>query len=460
MFKKLFGNRNFYKSVIALTLPIMIQNGITNLVNMLDNVMVGQTGTAEMTGVAIANQLIFVFNLCVFGAVSGAGIFGAQFFGSGNHTGVRHTFRFKIIMCAVLSAAGIAVFLLAGPALINLYLKGEGNRADAAASLGFAERYLHIMLIGLFPWSILQCYAGTLREGGKAIPPMVAGAVAVLVNLVLNYILIFGHFGAPRLGVIGAAVATVISRFVELAIIVIYTFVTRTSNRFIVGAFRSLYVPADLIRKILVKGMPLMANETMWSMGIATLNQCYSRRGLDVVAANNICQTFWNVFSVCFMAVGVSIGIMLGQQLGADDCEKAKATSYKLITFSVLVSLVMGAVMFIAADFVPFIYRTEDSIRHLATSLMCICAVAMPIDAFANATYFTLRSGGKVFTTFLFDSGFVWCVSIPVVLVLTEFTSLPILPIFAVAQFINIVKCVVGFALVRKGSWAQNIVAT
>ncbi len=458
MLKKFIGNREFYKRVIALSLPIMIQNGITNFVNMLDNVMVGQVGTVQMTGVAIANQLIFVFNLCVFGALSGAGIFGAQFFGNGDHKGVRYTFRFKLVTAVVLSIIGVVIFLSAGEPLISLYLRGEGAASDAAASLEYSKRYLHIMLIGICPWALSQAYASTLRETGKSLPPMIAGVVAVLVNLALNYVLIFGHFGAPALGVEGAAIATVISRFCELLFIAVYTAFTKKQNKFIVGAFKSLFVPLYLVKNIFVKGIPLMLNETLWASGFATLNQCYSERGLSVVAANNISQTFWNVFSVAFLAIGVSIGIILGQMLGAGETEKAREYSYKLIFFTTAVSVVFGVVYFFAAKFIPQIYNTDEEIRILATRLMQICAIAMPIDAFAHAAYFTLRSGGRVFITFLFDSGFVWAVSVPVIMLLTKLTALPILYIFTISQLLNIIKCVLGIVFVKRGIWIRRIV--
>ena len=458
MFKKLIGTKTFYKSIIALMLPIMIQNGIMQFVNMLDNIMVGRLGTAEMSGVAVANQLIFVFNLCIFGAVSGAGIFGAQFAGKKDNEGIRHTFRFKVIFCTIIAILGIVLFWFLGDPLINTYLKGDGSIEDAALTLKFAREYLNIMLIGLIPASIVQAYASTLREIGRPKVPMYAGIVAVVVNLCLNYVLIFGHFGAPELGVEGAAIATVISRFVELSFVAIWTRSHSADNPFIMGAYRSFYVPMSLIKQIARKGVPLLLNETAWAFGMAVLNQRYSVRGLDVVAANNIATTFFNVFSVAFIATGAAIGIMLGQILGAGKTKEAYETSEKLITFSVLVSLVFGAIYFVCASFIPYIYETTDEVRHLATGLMQISAVAMPIDAFANATYFTLRSGGKAFITFLFDSGFVWAVMVPVVYVLSEFTMLPILPLYMIGLGLPIFKCLLGFIFVKNGSWAKNIV--
>ena len=217
------NNKHFNRRILAVALPMMIQNGITNFVQMLDNVMVGQVGTIPMSGVAIVNQLMFVFNLCIFGAASGAGIFTAQFQGREDHEGIRHTFRFKILVGLLLSALGAGVFLTFGRELIGLYLTGEGTPADAAATMDYGLRYLKVMLFGLIPFALSNAYSGTLRETGQTRVPMAAGIAAVLVNLVGNYVLIFGHFGAPALGVVGAAAATVISRYVELAIVALWT---------------------------------------------------------------------------------------------------------------------------------------------------------------------------------------------------------------------------------------------
>ena len=458
MLRKFVGDRAFYRKVMALALPIMIQNGITNFVNMLDNVMVGQVGTVETNGVTVANQLIFVFNLCIFGAVSGAGIFGAQFAGNGDQKGIAHTLRFKLLFCGLLAAAGIGVFLLWGDGLINLYLQGEGDPADAAASLAFARQYIRIMLVGFLPYTVVQCYASTQRETGQTLPPMVAGAIAVAVNLMLNSVLIFGLLGAPKLGVAGAAVATVVSRFVELAAVAGYTHIKKEKNRYAVGLYRRFTVPRRLVGQILAKGTPLMVNEALWSLGMATLSQQYSLRGLNVVSANNISQTFFNVFSVAFMAVGVTVGILLGQQLGAGDKEGARDAGRKLIAFSVAVGVVVGIAYALCAEFIPLAYNTTDDIRSLATGLMLVTAAAMPIDAFAHASYFTLRSGGKAFITFLFDSGFMWAVSVPLAFCLVHNTALPILWVYGICQAINLIKCVIGGVLVKKGSWIRTIV--
>lgn len=460
MLKSVIGDKALYKRIFIFAIPIMIQQGITHFVNMLDNVMVGTVGQAQSTGVAVSNQLMFVFNLCVFGAISGAGIFTAQYFGKGDFEGVKQTFRFKIIFCVLLAAVGIALFCLKGENLIMLYLNKEDNAELAARSLGFAESYLYIMVIGLVPYTISQCYGSTLREAGQSTVPMAAGVAAVAVNLSLNYVLIFGKLGAPKLGVNGAAVATVISRFVELAVLVAYTFIKRQKCIFILEGFKSPYISFSLIGEIFKKGMPLMLNETLWASGIATVNGFYSQRGLDVVAANNISQTFFNVFSVAFMSVGVAIGILIGHDLGSGkNKEKIKKEAFKSIFFSVFVSAVIAIIYAVCAIFIPHIYNVSDNARSIATQLMQVTALTMPLDAFAHASYFTLRSGGKVIITLIFDSFFVWGVTVTAAAVLINYTSLGIITVYFICQSLNIIKCVLGFVFVKRGSWIKNIIS-
>lgn len=456
--RKYIGNRQFYKMVLAVAVPIMIQNGITNFVSLLDNIMVGQIGTVQMSGVAIANNLIFVYNICIFGAVSGAGIFGAQFYGNGSHDGVRHTLRFKLIICAILFAAALLIFIFGGDALISLYLKGSGSAEDISATFGYGRNYLDIMLIGFIPFTIAFVYASTLRECGETFVPMVAGVVAVVINLVFNYILIFGHFGAPKMGVAGAAIATVISRFVECLIVLIWTHRHTERNPFVVGLYKSLKIPGKLVLQIIKKGSPLMINEALWSAGMAILLQCYSYRGLDVVAGQNISSTVANVFNVVFLALGNSVGIIIGQLLGAGKMEEAVDKNRKLIFFAVSVCFVIGTAMVFAAPVFPKLYNTTDSVRLLAASFIIVEAVFMPINSFIHASYFAMRSGGKTIITFLFDSVYIWVLCIPAAYLLSRYTGVPIVWLYVIVKSLDIVKCIIGYVLLKKRVWVNNIV--
>lgn len=456
--KKYIGNKAFYRMVLTVVIPIIIQNFITNFVSMLDNIMVGRVGTEQMSGVAITNQLLFVFNICVFGAVSGAGIFTAQFYGSGNQQGIRHTLRFKMISCVVICLAGLLVFGFWGTDLISLYLHGEGVEGSLAATLTYAREYLWIMMCGLIPFAVVQAYAGTLRECGETVLPMKAGIAAVLVNLVFNYILIYGKFGAPELGVAGAAVATVLSRYVELLIVVVWTHRHTQRFPFVEGTYKSLFIPGQLVGKIFKTGTPLMLNEALWAAGMAVMMQCYSMRGIDVVAGMNISTTISNLFNVVFISLGNAIAIILGQRLGAGKLEEARDHARKLIAFSIASCVAVGMLMAVIAPLFPMLYKTSEEVRQLAARLIWIAALCMPLYACTNATYFTLRSGGKTVITFLFDSCFVWTCSIPVAFVLSRYTQMPIILLYFCCQSLEVIKCIIGLIMVKKGIWIHNIV--
>ena len=453
------SNKQFYKRVLSVALPIMIQQGITNFVQMLDNVMVGQVGTIPMSGVAIVNQLMFVFNLCVFGAASGAGIFTAQFRGSEDHEGIRHTFRFKLLIGLLISAVGACVFMGLPRQLIGLYLTGEGTPEEAALTMEYGLRYLNVMLLGLVPFALSNAYSGTLREVGETKVPMLAGIAAVLVNLAGNYILIFGRFGAPPLGVVGAAAATVISRYVELAILVIWTHTHGKAHPFIVGALHSFRIPAKLTRDITVKGMPLLINEFLWSTGMAFLSQCYSTRGLEVVAAFNIATTISQVSNVVFLSLGNAVGILMGQMLGAGiPEEQIRRDNRQMIRLCVAVCFVVGAVTMALSGVFANLYKTSESVRAIAVGLICLTAVMMPVNSYNNAMYFTLRSGGQTFITFVFDSGFSWCICVPVAFCLSRFTQIPILPLYGICVGLDVFKIFIGKYLLDKGVWIRRIV--
>ncbi len=457
-FSKFIGNREFYRLVLAIAVPVVIQNGITQFVGVLDNLMVGRMGTEQMSGVAIANQLVFVFNLTVFGGLSGAGIFGAQFAGKNDNDGIRHVLRFKLIVTALISVIALIVLGFFHAPLLNLFLHEGSAEGDLAATLRFGSEYTLIMLIGLAPYAIAQCYASALRETGETFIPMIGSGSAVLINLVLNYLLIFGKFGFPKLGVRGAAIATVVSRFAELAIIAVYSHTHTKRFPFFAGVYRSLRLPWSLAVDIIKKGAPLLLNEMLWSLGMTAMTQCYSTRGLAVVAAQNISSTVSNLFNIVFMSIGSSIGIIVGNLLGANKLEEAKDTDRKIIALSIATCFLFGLMLFFAAPYIPRLYKTEPEVMKLASEFLRVSSCMMPFYAFTHACYFTLRSGGQTKITMLFDSCYVWCVCIPVAFVLSRFTSMPILPLFIICCSLELVKCALGFFFVRSEKWVVNIV--
>ncbi len=456
--ERLIGDRKFYRHVLAVALPIIVQMCITNFVSLLDNVMVGSLSTEAMSGVSIVNQFIFVFNLLIFGAISAAGIFTAQYHGNGDVEGVRQTFRFKLIINVTATLLAMLVFTLLKEPLINSFLHESESTSDLAAAFEFGRGYLQVMLIGLIPYAISQVYASTLRETGETLVPMCSSLIAVFTNLVFNYILIFGKLGAPALGVEGAAIATVISRFVELAILLVWTHTHGGRVKFINGIYRSLRVPAALLRNICIKGLPLVANELLFALALTLRNQFYSTRGLDVVAALNIATTVINLFNVVYLALGSAIAIIVGNLLGAGKTNEAKLTASRMITFSIFAALVMSCALAAASPVIPLMYNVSEPVRELASYMLVFAAFIMPFQSFNNACYYTFRAGGRILATVMLDSGILWCVIIPLSFVFTNFTTLGILILFPLCQALDGFKSIFGAFYLKRGSWARRLV--
>ena len=455
--KKFIGSKEFYRGVLAITIPMIIQNSISNFVNLLDNIMVGSLGTEQMSGVAIVNQFTFVFTLLVFGAVSGAGIFTAQFHGNGDKENVRNTFRAKLLINLVVSIVGVTVFLAFQETFISMFLHESESSGDLELTMECGKEYLKWIVIGLVPFAFSQAYASTLRETGNTVIPMAASISAVVTNLVFNALLIYGIWFFPELGVAGAAIATTISRFVELAILVIYSHTHEGECYFVKGAFKNFRIPKDLMANIAAKGFPIMANEFLWSLSITIRNQCYATRGLDVVAVVNIAFTIINLMNVVFLSLGSSIAIIVGNQLGAGKIEEAKDSAYKMIAFSIFAASCMSILQIAISPFFPLIYETSDSVRDIATFIIIVSACASPFNAFSHACYFTLRSGGKAAATFIFDSGYAWALVIPAAFLISRLTDWSFQVIFITVLLIEALKCIMGVIMVKGESWARQL---
>ncbi len=455
--KKLIGTKDFYASVLAITFPIMIQNGISNLVGLLDNVMIGRIGTEQMSGVSIVNQLMFVFILCMFGITSGAGILGAQFYGQKNMQGVRDVLRIKIVIAGIAMLGAVCLFLFRDVQLISLYLHEGSESGNLLSTLEYGRSYMRTMLWGIPFMALEMCYSSTLRESGETKVPMRASVLAVFINLILNYILIFGKFGAPELGVVGAAVATNISRIIQMLYVIVWAHRHGEETPYVKGLYKGFKIPWSMFTKVFLLALPLMLNETLWASGNAAVNTCYSYRGLSVVAAINIQSTIYGIFNIMYIAMGDAIAIIVGQQLGAGQIDEAKETSAKIIVMSVFFSAVCGLLMVAISNVFPQVYNTSDEVRRIAGTVIRITACFMPVHAFLHAVYFAIRSGGKTVITFLFDSVYLWVIAFPFAYFLAHYTSLQIKPMFISCQSIDLIKVTVGFIIYKSGIWAQNI---
>ncbi len=460
MKKSINIDKELLKKTCLLAVPIMIQNGIGNAVGLVDNLMVGSLGTEAIVAVSIAGQLMFVFWLALFGALSGPGIFGAQYYGNGDIKGVQDVFRIKFWMAAIVGVAGILIFLGMDDILLGWYMKGQSEEIDEALTMQLAKDYLRIMLLGIPFIAITQVYATSLRETDESFKPMVAGIISVAVDVVFNYFLIFGKFGFPRLGVAGAAYATVLARVAECLVLLIWAHLRSKKHVFLKGLYKKILVQnKDMIWPILKKSFPIMLNEFLWAGAIAFMTQCYSRRGLDVLAGMNISNAICNLLNVVFIALGNAVGIVIGQMLGAGEFKKAKESSVTLMWFTAFACMILTVALIALSGWFPLLYDTTENSKKMATVFIIITALFFPLQGFLNSLYFTLRSGGKTVITFIFDSVFSWVVCGTCAFILSRFTNMHIYGIYICVQALDIIKVIVGYVMIKKGIWISNLVA-
>ena len=452
--KSLIGTKQFYKAVIAIALPVMLQQGITSFVSMLDNIMVGQLDVISFDAVAIVNQILFIINIALIGGIAGPGIFISQYLGANDADGMRRSFRVKMIFSLVILVVGILVYSIFGRQLIGSFFLN-----DPLASLKVEKglEYLFYMIIGLIPLAIVQLYGSSLREIGHTKIPMICGIGAILINLIGNYILIFGHFGAPALGVSGAAIATVIARVIEATALVVISHVKKMP--FCHKVFDGFAIGKKLFVTITKKGFFLLLNEVLWSLGMTVLVMAYTYRGEDgVVSAYTISSTICNLFYIIFAAQAAAISIMVGNELGANRLKEAEMHSKQLLLFAVVVAIVFGLILGTISFFVPNLYpEVSAEAKQLATKFMLIVACCLPIFAYNTGCFFVLRSGGKTSLTFIFDSGFMWVCAVPVAFILSVFTSLPIVYVYLAVQLLDLIKTTLGTIFLGKKTWLRNL---
>jgi putative MATE family efflux protein len=453
------GEKSFYTKASRIALPMMLQGGIYNLIGLLNNIMVGRVSTVQMNGVAVVNQLMFVFYSCISGIFAGIGVFTAQFSGKGDDEGIRFTFRFKLITSFLLSAATILLLGIWGRLLIQSYLNGEGLAADAEASLFYGMGYLWIMLAGVPPYALINVYSSTLRELGQTKVPMISCVLSMMVSLALNYVLIFGFWGIPAMGCYGAAIATLIARFIELAGVAGWTHLNARGVPFIRGAYRSLHIPGWLALRIVKKSAPFALNQLLWSMGVAAQTQCYSVRGLHVVSANSIVSTLSSLIIVAATAVGNTARIVIGHMMGrSEDPGKILAVYRKFIGLCFASSLVVSLLYALAGRYFPLIYNTTGEVRELASSFILISALILPFTSYLTVVSGVLHTGGNASLTLIFDTVFIWLACVVPAGGLVHFTGLGILWIYGFCQCTEILKTGLGMLLIKKGRWIQNVV--
>jgi len=448
MMKQFIGDKAFYRQLMTVALPIVLQQLITTSVQLVDNVMVGKLGDQAIGSVAAVNQLYFVVILITFGALGGAGIFSAQFFGSRNYEKLKQTFRFKIVTGMIIAILSFIIFSLYGRALISLFSTNE-------ITINGGLVYLNIVKWSVFPWILSVAIANTFRETGVTKPLLTISIITIFTNAALNFILIFGYLGFEPMGIKGAAIATLIARFLEFGLTLLL--VKTRGQAFSTKIHELLKIEPKLLMSIIILALPLMINEALWSSGQTVFVHSYARRGDSALSAVTITGTISQLVFVTFSGIATAVAVMVGNTLGSNDLEKAKDNAKKLIAFSVFFAAVSGAVLMGLSFFIVEIYDVSQATKDIASFNIRVNALFIPVYSFNVAIYFVLRAGGDTKSTFLMDAFYMWIVPVPVALALSYFTALPVTIMFFLVQMLDIPKMLFGLSRYKKGRWIKNL---
>lgn len=451
MFKLFVGDRLFYKTLLTLTVPLVLQQLITTSVQLIDNIMVGRLGESAISSVAVINQLQFVIILVFFGLMAGSGIFTSQYFGAKDFDKLAQTFRFKIIAGVLVAGVAVLILTVFGRSLVLAF-------TDTEETIGSALEYLAIVKWGIFPLVLSIAISSTFRETGITRPLLYISTIAVLINTALNYALIFGHFGAPQLGIAGAAIATLVARVVEFLLMFVY--MIYKGQYFTSNLKRLFVIERTVLYGIIAMAIPLTLNEFMWSLGQTVFLQAYSTRGDSALAAMNMTNAISQLVFVTFGGIGTGVAVLVGNTLGKNELDLARQNAYKLVAFSVVVAVVAGVFLFGLSFFILDLYAVSASTKAIAAFNIRVNAFCIPVFSLNVSLFFILRSGGDTRSTLLMDSVFMWVFVVPMALILAYATTLPVTLMFLAVQTSDVPKAFIAISRFKKGHWIKNLAAT
>lgn len=445
----IFRDRELTSAIIKIGIPIGLQNMLTSLLNMIDTIMIGSLGDSAVAAVGLANQWFFIFNLGIFGIVSGSTIFVAQYFGKGDMENLQVPVAYSMFLCAVLSCVFGLMAALAPSTVMRLFTDDLSTVADGVP-------YLRIASISYFMLALSLPIANAMRTTESAVIPLAVTGSALLINTFLNYVLIYGRFGAPALGVTGAATATSTARVIETALIVGFTFSDRVKIKIRAKYFKLRH---DFIGKYIRTIAPVVGNEGMWGLGTSMYNVMFGHTNNAIVAANQVSKNLEQIITALSIGVASAGAVIVGRKIGEREPEEAYVYGGKFAVLSSLTGFVLGVVMLVFMPLYLDLFSISPEAKVYAEYLIAAYAVFM---AFKMYNYMNivgiLRSGGDTRFCLILDTGSVWLVG-----VLLTFLALFVFdaPFWVVALCIvseELIKAVIGFIRFKSRKWINDLV--
>ncbi len=442
--------RSFYRTALGIALPIMAQQLIQSLVSLVDNFMVAGLGDVAMSGVNVAGQVLFVFQVLLNTICMAGGIYMSQYFGAGDREGMRQALRFKIIAAG---AAGIAyIFTCMGIPRTVLSWMVIGN-TQAEEILDQGTRYMFLMGFMGVPVTISMILASSMREIGDVKTPLVITVIATLLNTFFNWVLIYGHLGAPALGVSGAAYATLIARTAEMALFLAVT--ARKKPPFSVPPRELFRVDLRLFRKILRKGLLVMCTEMAWVLYETVTTALYNGRGgADVVSGMAAGFAIANLFFIAFSGITTATGVLLGRTLGSGDLEKAKELKDWLLTAAFLFGLIMAAVGLLTVLLIPVVFGAlSENALAISRNMVVFLSFFMPAWVYENAQMAVGRAGGDAAMGVWTDTSITLIVQLPLAFLLALFTPIGPVEMYMLIKLADLVKIIFSYFWLKKERW-------
>lgn len=445
---------SFISNLFTIALPIILQNFLSSFVNMLDTIMVGGLGHVDIAAVGLGNQVFFVMNIMVFGAVSGGSIFISQYWGKKDLEGIHRTTGIMLVVAMAITCFFFLVSALAPEFCISLY-----SNDDEVIKKGAV--YLRIVSPSFIMFGLSFAFSNAERSTEHVRLPAVATIISVVLNGILNYVFIFGINirgvqCIPALGIVGAAVATIISRVVE-AVIVVYGAYVR---KFEVAVSFKKYFTAqpDFLRKYIKVCLPVLFNETLWGVGISMQSSIFAHSGTVVIAAFNINGTISNLLWPVCMGFGSATSIIIGKTIGQGNHDKAKSLAKILCGFNAAWGLVLGIILIPLTKTLPFFFRVEPVVIKMAAVFLTLKACSFPFDAFNMSTVVgVFRSGGDTLFAMLIDVGFMWVISIPLGWLGVLVWNLPYWGVYLVILIEPLLKMILGLYRLFSGKWLRDV---
>lgn len=448
-FKQFVSDRAFMKKTLFIALPLMIQQLISVCVNLVDNLMVGWLGDAAIASVAAVNRFYMIAMFATNGLASAGGVFIAQFYGAKEEQKMKESFRTILsgacVIMVVFSILGLAV----SRQILNFFTQDAAVIADGV-------KYIRIAAWSFVPAAVTMSSYNAMRAVGETKIPLRCSVTSVLINAVLNYILMFGKFGLPRLELQGAALATLIARIIEMILVLAalkkrhFAFKTKVSHIF--------HISGDIFRHVIVRATPLMINEILWTAGNAMLFKLYSTRGAVVMSGYSIATTVGDLFFTLFGGMAAATTVLVAQPLGANRLDEARENGYRLVGFSVFLAVFMGILMNLSRGIIPLLYsQISLESQTVAARYLLVQSFMFWIYMATTEFFFILRAGGDTKNTLIMDSFFMWLVNIPVVAAVTYLTNWNYLFMYLAGQCTDLLKLLFSYHLFRKEQWLVNL---